>query len=376
MKATLRSGILLAIAVTVAATAYCQDTIKIGVVAPQTGKEAALGQASINGASLALSEINASGGVLGRPLELIAEDNQSMPGQSGTIARKLISRDKVVGIVCNTVSTGALEMAPICQAARVPMVASSATNPKVTATGSYIFRICFIDSFQGLVMAKFATTSLHIRRVAIMASVSNAYSVGLAKYFREGLIAGGGEIPIERTYSEGEKDFRAQLSAIKSSNAEALFVPGNYTEAALICRPARELGMSMPILGGDAWEAQELLEIGGNAMEGTYYSTHYSPYNPSAETKAFVTKYKAAFAGRIPSSDAATGYDALMILKAAIEKAGSTDGSRIRAALSETKAFRGVTGSTTIDEKRNALKPAVVIEVKDGKFQFLQTVAP
>ena len=377
LMASLRRSIAnLAAAVLLATSLHAQDTIKIGEIASLTGKEGAFGRTAHEGALLALKEINAAGGVAGRTFELISEDNQSMPGQAGTVARKLISREKVVAILCNTVSTGALEAASVCQAAHVPMIASTATNPKVTETGSYIFRVCFIDNFQGAVMATFASTTLHVKRAAILSSVSSAYSVGLAKYFRAKFIEAGGEISIERKYSEGEKDFRAQLSAIRASNAEALFVPGYYTEAALICRQARELGLALPVLGGDGWEAPELLEIGGSAMEGTYYSTHYSASNPSPAVTSFVTKFKAMFGGETPPADSAMAYDAMMILKASIAKAESTEGSRIRAALSQTAAYPGVTGSTTINSQRDASKPAVVVEVKDGKFQFLQTITP
>src|SRR5580692_11253991 len=271
-----------------AASALRADgTIKVGEYASLTGKEASFGQSSNKGIIMAIEEINASGGVLGSKLELFTEDNQTVPGQSATAAKILISRDKVVALLGEVSSGRSLEAAPIAQSAKIPMIAPAATNPKVTQVGSYIFRVCFIDPFQGTVMAKFAGTELKAKRVAIVSSVSNAYSVGLAKFFREKFVADGGVIPVEQKYSEGDKDFRAQLTAIRAAGCDAVFVPGYYTEAALIVRQARELGLVMPFLGGDGWVADQLLEIGGDALNGCYYSTHFSPENDSAMVRKF-----------------------------------------------------------------------------------------
>ncbi len=365
-----------AAAASLASLAVAQDTIKIGEFASLTGKEAAFGQSSNNGTQLAVEQINAAGGVLGQKVELMVEDNQSTAGQSATIVKKLISRDKAVAILGEVASSRSLEAAPICQAAHIPMISPSSTNPKVTEGKPYVFRVCFIDPFQGTVMAKFAKDTLHIHRVAILSSVSSAYSVGLAKYFKERFTADGGEIVIEQKYSEGDKDFNAQLTAIKAAGVEGIFVPGYYTEAALISQEARELGLAYPLFGGDGWEAPQLIEIGGKAVEGCYYSTHYSPYNITPEVTAFVAAYKAKYDGQVPDAMAALGYDSAMVLMDAIKRAGSTDGAKLRAAIGETKNYVGVTGNTTIDKDRNASKAAVVIEVKDGKFKFLQSVAP
>jgi branched-chain amino acid transport system substrate-binding protein len=353
-----------------------QETVKIGEYASMTGKEAAFGNSSHNGTVLAVEEANASGGVLGRQIELITEDDQSKQGESSTIVKKLISRDKVVGILGEVASMRSLEAAPICQAYKTPMISPSSTNPKVTQIGSYIFRVCFIDPFQGTVMAKFAKDTLKLHRVALLTSVSSAYSVGLAKYFKERFLADGGEIAIEQKFTEGDKDFNAQLTAIKAAGVDGIFVPGYYTEAALIAKQARELEMAMPLFGGDGWEAPELIEIGGTAVEGCYYSTHYSPQVDTPKVQSFVSRYKSRYDGKVPDAMAALGYDSAMVMIDAIKRAGTTEGPAVRDALAATKGFEGVTGTTTMDKDRNPTKAAVVIEVKDGKFKFVQSVSP
>jgi branched-chain amino acid transport system substrate-binding protein len=358
------------------APALAQETIKIGEYASLTGKEAAFGQSSHKGTLLAVEELNASGGVLGKKVELITDDNQTKQGESATIVKKLIFRDKVVGVLGEVASMRSLEAAPICQVYKIPMISPSSTNPRVTEIGNYIFRVCFIDPFQGTVMAKFAKNTLKLHRVALLTSVSSAYSVGLAKYFKERFISDGGEIAIEQKFTEGDKDFNAQLTAIKAAGVDGIFVPGYYTEAALICRQARELDMSIPLFGGDGWEAPELISIGGTAVEGCYYSTHYSPQVDTPAVKAFVAKFQARFDGETPDAMAALGYDSAEVMVDAIRRAASTEGPAIRDALAATKDFQGVTGATTMDKERNATKAAVVIMVKDGKFKFVETVAP
>jgi branched-chain amino acid transport system substrate-binding protein len=353
-----------------------QDAIRIGEFASLTGKEAAFGQSSHKGTVLAIETINAAGGVLGQKIELLTEDNQSKPGESTTAVRKLISRDKIVALLGEVASSRSLEAAPIAQGAHIPMVSPSSTNPKVTQIGPYIFRVCFIDPFQGAVLAKFAINSLHARRIGVLSSVSSAYSVGLTKYFAEPYAAAGGMIAIEQKYSEGDKDFKAQLTAIRAAGVEAIFVPGYYTEVALIAKQARELGLTIPLFGGDGWEAPQLLEIGGTAVEGCFYSTHYSPENPAPMVQEFVKAFQARWGGETPDAMAALGYDSALVLVDAIKRAGSTDGARIRDALAATRDFAGVTGATSMDADRNASKAAVIVAIKDGRFRFLQTAAP
>jgi branched-chain amino acid transport system substrate-binding protein len=376
ISAPLKKFSVPALAALLVLAARADDTIKIGEYASLTGKEAAFGQSSDKGTQLAIAEINAAGGVLSQKLELVTEDDQSKPGEASTAVRKLIARDKAVAILGEVASSRSIEAAPVCQASHIPMISPSSTNPKVTEIGSYIFRVCFTDPFQGKVLAKFAKDSLHARRVAVLTSVTSAYSVGLAKYFIEPFTADGGIISDNPKYTDGDKDFHSQLTTIKASGCDALFIPGYYTEVGLICKQAHELGLNVPIFGGDGWEAPELIEIGGADVEGCYYSTHYSPKASLPAVQAFVKKFRARFDGETPDAMAALGYDSAMILADAIRRARSTDGEKIRDALAATKDFPGITGKTTIDEHRNATKSAVIITVKNGQFEFVQTVEP
>ena len=351
------------------------DTIKLGEFASMTGKEAVFGQNVNKGTRLAIEESNAAGGVLGRTLELITEDDQSKPGESATVVKKLISRDKVVVILGEITSGRTLEAAPIAQAAKIPLISPGATNVEVTAKGNYIFRICFIDDFQGTVMAKFARETLKLKRVAILSSVSSAQSVGLAKYFRERFTSASTAIAAEQKYSEGEKDFRAQLTAIKAAGADGIFVPGYYAEAALICKQARDLGLTLPLLGVDGWESPDLLAIAGAAAEGCYLSTHFSPESKAPVVVAFNERYQKRW-GLSANALSVLGYDATMLAIDAIRRAGSTDGAKIRDALAATKDYPAVTGAITFDTNRNPTKNAVVLTVKNGTFTFVQDVSP
>jgi branched-chain amino acid transport system substrate-binding protein len=351
------------------------DTIKVGEFASLTGKEATYGEAAHKGTVLAVEEINAHGGVLGRQLELISEDDQSKPGEAATVVKKLISRDKVVAILGEIASSRSLEAAPICQQAKIPMISPGSTAPEVTARGPYIFRACFIDSFQGTVMAKFAAHTLKARRVAILSSVSSAESVGLSKYFREEFTSGGGTIVAEQKYAEGDKDFRAQLTAIRAENVDGIFVPGYYAEAALICKQARELGIRAPLFGIDGWESPELVRIGGDAVEGSYFDTHFSPANKSADVVSFNERYQKRWGDRSDTL-AALGYDSVVMLVDAIKRAGTTEPAKVRQALAATKNLHGVTGTITLDAQRNPTKSAVVLQVRNGEFQFVETVEP
>jgi branched-chain amino acid transport system substrate-binding protein len=375
MTRPLRAVLLSGFALLAASCAKQSETIRIGEYASLTGKEATFGQASHKGTLLAVEEINASGGVLGKRLELITEDNQSKGGESATIVKKLISRDKVIAVIGEVASSRTLEAAPICQHAKIPMISPSSTAQEVTAKGDYIFRVCFIDPFQGTVMAKFAKESLNLRKVALLTSVSSAYSVGLAKYFKERFAADGGAVALEQRYTEGDKDFRAQLTAIKAANVDGLFIPGYYSEAALICRQARDLGLNIPIFGADGWESPELVAIGGGAVEGTHFVTHYSPENKDPFVVDFNERFRKRW-GNTSDTLTGLGYDAVMMLADGLKRAGTTDGAKLRDALAATKNFKGVTGNITLDAQRNPTKTAVVLVVKDGKFQFVASIAP
>ncbi len=354
------------------------NTIKVGEFASLTGSEAAFGRSSDNGTKLAVEQVNAAGGVLGKKLELLVEDDQSKDGESATAVKKLISRDRVVAILGEVASIRSLEAASICQEFKIPQISPSSTNPKVTQIGDYIFRVCFIDPFQGTVMANFATKTMGVKRVAVLTDVGSTYSVGLADYFKKAFTATGpGQIVAEQKFTKDDKDFRAQLTAIKAQNPEAIFVPGYYGQVTLIALQARELGIAVPMFGGDGWEAPELIQGPGaaEALEGCFYSTHFSSDQDTPKTKQFVADYQKEF-GAIPDAMAALGYDSVLALVDAIKRANSTDGSQIRDALATLKDLDGVTGKTTLDANRDAKKPAVIIEIKGGKFVYKETVNP
>ena len=352
------------------------DTIKVGEFASLTGKEATFGMSSHEGTLLAVEEINAAGGVLGKKLELLTEDNQSKPGESATAVNKLIARDGVIAILGEVASSRSLEAAPICQQNKIPMISPSSTNPKVTESGDYIFRVCFTDILQGKILANFAGQKLQAKKVAIFTDVKSDYSKGLAKYFKEHFIAAGGQIVTELDFNGGDKDFKAQITAIKGANPDAVFIPAYYTDVALICIQAKQLGMTAPIFGGDGWESEDLIKIGKDAVEGTYFSTHCAADSPGDKVAKFVEAYRKKFKGKTPDAMAMLGHDSAKILAEAIQKTGSTDAAKIRDALAATKDFDGVSGKITIDAKRDATKPMVILQVKEGKFKLVDTINP
>ena len=351
------------------------DEILIGEFGSLTGTTATFGISTRNGIDMAIEEVNAAGGVLGRQVRVIVEDNQGRPEEAQTVVTKLITSDQVVAVLGEVASSRTLAAAPVAQQNGIPLITPASTNPGVTEVGDYIFRVCFIDPFQGLVMAKFAFNTLQVRNVAILRDIRNDYSVGLADVFIENFTQMGGRIVADESYSEGDTDFSAQLTSLRASNPDAIFIPGYYTEVALIARQARGLGMNMPLMGGDGWDSPRLTEIGGAALNNSYFSNHYSVEDPSPAIQNFVSAYQAKY-GETPDALAALGYDAAKILFDAIERAGSTEPEAIRDALAQTEGFPGVTGSITIDEDRNAVKPAVVLRVVDGTLQYVETIAP
>jgi branched-chain amino acid transport system substrate-binding protein len=350
--------------------------IVVGEFASLTGKEATFGGSSHEGTQLAIEQLNAAGGVLGKKFKLITEDNQTKAGESATVVNKLISKDGAVAILGEVASSRSLEAAPICQSNGVPMISPSSTNPKVTETGDFIFRVCFIDPFQGTVMANFATKTLKAKKVAVFTDVKSDYSKGLAKYFKEGFTKAGGQIVSELDFNGGDKDFKGQLTTIKGANPDAVFVPGYYTDAALICIQAKEIGLNVPLFGGDGWESDTLTKLGKEAVEGNYFSTHYAPDVATDLSKKFVADYQKRYNGKLPDAMAALGYDSAMLLADAMKRAGSTDGAKVRDALAATKDFPAVAGNITINEKRDAVKSAVILKVDGGKFKFVETVNP
>jgi branched-chain amino acid transport system substrate-binding protein len=364
--------------------AAADNEIVIGHYGSLTGATATFGQSAQKGIEMAVEAINQSGGVLGKKLKVLVEDDQGKPEEAQTVVTKLINKDRVVALLGEIASSNSLAAAPVAQSSRIPMVSPGSTNPKVTMVGDYIFRVCFIDPFQGQVMAKFAANTLKVKKVAVLRDIKSDYSVGLAKFFVEGFGKLGGTIVTDESYSQGDKDFTAQLTSIKGKNPEAIFIPGYYTEVGLIARQARKLGIKVPLLGGDGWDSSKLWEIGGEALNGCYYSNHYSVDDPSPILQKFVKDYKARYgttADSIPDAMAALGYDAALVLADAIKRAQSARPDSIRMALAQTKGFMGVTGNTTLDENRNAVKPAVVLEVVvdakgNGGNKFKETVSP
>jgi branched-chain amino acid transport system substrate-binding protein len=351
------------------------DTIKIGEFASLTGKEATFGQMSHHGTELAIEEINAAGGVLGKKIRLVYEDDQSKAGEPATVVKKLISRDRVIAVLGEVASSRSMEAAPTCQQYKIPMISPSSTNVKLTEMGDYIFRVCFTDEFQGKLLSNFAKRTLKAARIAVMTDVKSDYSVGLSRDFMAPFTAGGGTIVAEQTYNGGDKDFKGQLTAIKGASPEAIIVTGYYTDVGLIVKQARQLGITIPLFGGDGWESSKLIEIGGADVEGTYFSTHFSPEAKSPAIETFVRKFRGKY-GELPDAMAALGYDSAMVLAAAIRRAGTTEGSKLRDAIAATRDHEGITGKITLDEKRNAAKPAVILTVKDGEFKYLETVTP
>ena len=348
--------------------------IPVGEFASLTGATASFGRSSHNGTKMAIDEVNAAGGVLGKQLRLITEDDQSRAGEAATVVKKLISKEKIVALLGEVASSRSLEAAPICQQAKIPMISPASTNPKVTETGDFIFRICFIDPFQGTVLSKFCL-SKGLKKVAVLTDVKQDYSVGLSEFFKTHFAANGGQVVSEQSYSSGDKDFKAQLTAIKGTAPDAILASGYYTEAGLIAIQARELQMNIPLLGGDGWDSPALVEVGGTAVEGCFFSNHFSAEDPSPKIQEFLTKYRQKF-GEEPDAMSALGYDSAMILVDAIRRADSVSGDAIRQALAATQKYPAVTGLITLNEQRNADKSAVMLVVQRGKFRYVETVAP
>jgi branched-chain amino acid transport system substrate-binding protein len=362
-------------------TVASADVILLGEVGSLTGSEATFGISTQRGIQMAVDEWNAKGGVTladgtTKKLDVRVYDDQGKPEEAANAVTRLITQDKVKVILGEVASSNSLAMAPKAQAAQVPMITPSSTNPKVTEVGDYIFRVCFIDPFQGKVMAKFGHETLKVKKVAVLKDNKSDYSLGLSSVFIEEWKKIGNEIVAEEAYSKGDTDFRGQLTAMKGKKPEAIYVPGYYTDVGVIARQARELGIKAPMMGGDGWESEKLFELGGSAIEGSYFSNHYSSEDPSPRVQDFIKNYKAKFSGTMPDSLAALGYDAAQVAIAAIARAKDLSGASIKDEIAKTKDHPGVAGTITLDAGRNATKPAVVLQVKDGKTSYVATVNP
>jgi len=351
------------------------EPVRIGFFMSITGRDASFGEASLDGARVALDEINRAGGVLGRPVELVVEDDRSLAGESATAVKKLISRDHVVALVGECSSARTLEAAAVAQASRVPLVSPASTSPRVTQVGDMIFRVCFIDPFQGEVMATFARRRLGLGRAALLVDATAPYSVGLAEYFARTFTALGGVVVASQKYSGVDTDFRAQLTAIRAAKPDALFLPGYYVAAGLVARQARDLGLGATLLGGDGFEAPQLLQIGGDALNGAYYSTHFSAESTDPVSRSFVAAFTARYR-TAPNGLAALTYDAVRLVADAVARAGSTDRSAVRDALAATRRFPGATGATSINPGRDADKGAAIIAVRGGALEFVESIRP
>jgi branched-chain amino acid transport system substrate-binding protein len=349
--------------------------ILIGHYASMTGAEATFGRSTDNGIRLAVDEINAAGGVNGKKLRVITYDDKGEAREAGSAVTRLVSSDRVVAVLGEVASGLSLVGAPVCQDNGVPMISPSSTNPKVTEVGDMIFRVCFIDPFQGWVCAKFAHENLKLKKAAILYDQVAPYAVGLNEEFAKAFKNFGGEIVSTQTYQKGDPDFSAQLTKIRAANPQIIFIPGYYTDVGNIALQARKLGIEVPLLGGDGWDSEQLGKIGGKAIDGSYYSNHYSHQDPNPRVQDFIKKYDERFHGT-PDGLAALGYDAARILADAIGRAKSTDGAAIAAELANTKDFDGVTGKITIDKDRNAVKPAVMLEMKNGVPTYVTTIQP
>lgn len=355
-------------------TAQNANEILIGEYGSMTGGEATFGLSTDKGIRLAVDAKNAAGGVKGKKIKLLVEDNQGKPEEAAAVVKKLITQDKVVALLGEVASTRSLAAAPIAQQYKVPMVSPSSTNPKVTQVGNYIFRTCFIDPFQGPVMARFTHETLKYKKVAILKDYKSDYSLGLAEFFAKKFKELGGEIVSEQTFQTGDSDFKGQLTRIASTNPEAIFIPAYYTEVGLIARQARQLGLKATLLGGDGWDSPKLFEIGQDAIQGSYFSNHYASESNVPATQEFIKKYKEKY-HETPDGLAAAGYDAAMILIAAMEKSDLTPSS-IRDQLAQVKDYEGATGKITINGERNADKDAFIVKVDGKGLKFVTLLKP
>jgi branched-chain amino acid transport system substrate-binding protein len=341
------------------------DKVRIGVFMSTTGSTANFGISSVNGIKMAADEINAAGGINGKQVELLVQDDRSDASEAATIVTKFVTQDQVHAVIGEVASSRSIAAAPIAQNAKIPMLTPSSTNPEVTKKGDFIFRSCFIDPYQGAAIAQFAAKTLGAKTAAIMVDRKNDYSTGLEKVISAVFTRFGGKIVATQSYQEGDQDFNAQLTSLKGSNPEVIFVPGYYNDVGLIAKQARDKGITVPLIGGDGWDSEQLYKIGGTALNGSYFTNHYSPYDTEPKVQKFVNDYKSRYKST-PDALAATAYDAANIMFDAIKRSKSLSGPDIRDALQATNAFPGVTGTVTFNQNRDAVKPIVMIEIKDG----------
>jgi branched-chain amino acid transport system substrate-binding protein len=349
--------------------AVVAEPIKIGHLASLTGSEATFGISCDRGVEIAAEERKE---VLGRPIEIVKVDDQSKNQEVANCMTKLIKQDKVVAVIGEIASSNTIAAAPAAQSNKIPLLTPGSTNPEVTKKGDYVFRICYTDDYQGKVMSRFAFKRLNVKNAAVITDQSSAYSINLSKTFVEEFKSLGGAIAAEVSYKKTDSDYNAQVNKALAAKPDVLVLTGYYTNVGNIVRTARQGGFSGPVVGGDGWDSDTLYQIGGKALDNTYFTNHYSPEDPNPRIQKFIETYKKKH-GAVPDAMAVLGYDAAMIMFDAITRAGSTEGPKIREALAATKDFEGLSGKITIDKDRNAQKGIVVVGVKDSK-QYLKEV--
>ncbi|HIU63943.1 MAG TPA: ABC transporter substrate-binding protein [Candidatus Avacidaminococcus intestinavium] len=358
-----------------------EDTIKIGANLEMTGSSASYGKSAQNGIRLAIEDANAKGGVLGKKLEVVIADNKSEAAEAANAMQKLVAQDKVVAVIGPNLSSLSIATTSITTGSKVMAISPMGTNPSITVdkdgkTKDFMFRACFIDPFQGTVMATFAKDELQVKNVALLIDNSSDYAKGLAQFFKEAFIKTGGTIVAEESYLQKDTDFKATLTKIKAQNPDMIYIPGYYQEVGMIIKQAREMGINVPMTGGDTWDSAKLPEIAGKAaLDNSYFSSLYSPDDDSQVNKDFVTAYQKAY-GEKPDVFAALNYDATLLVINAIKTAEGTDTVKIKDAMASTKDFNGVSGNVTFNEQHNPVKSAVIIEYKDGVQVFKTKINP
>ena len=356
-------------------TTDTKGDIKIGVVLPLTGSVSSFGKSGQNGIMLLEDQVNKSGGINGRNVKFIFEDDEAKPDTATTVGTKLISNDNVVAIVGPLTSGSCIALGPILTQSKIPMITGTGTNPDVTKKGGeYVFRACFIDPFQGTVIAKFASTDLKAKTAAILYDNGNDYSKGLAEFFEKSFVEAGGKIVAKETYATNDKDFKAQLTKIKPTNPDVILLPDYYSTVGNIAKQARSIDIKVPMLGGDGWDSADLFKVGGDAVNGCYLSDHYSADDTAPLVVAFQKEYKAKY-NLVADAMAVLNYDAAKIMVEAIKAAGKTDGPSIKDALLKTN-IEVVSGKVTFDANRDAIKSAVILKVEGGKFNFVKKLNP
>ncbi len=353
--------------------------IRIGLITPLSGDVKTYGESVRNSFLIAVEEANARGGVAGMKITYVIQDDRNDPTEAANAANLLVNQYHVKAIVGSVTSKTTIPVSDIIQAARIPTLTPTATNPKVTiADGKrkdYMFRSCFIDPFQGTVMARFSRETLKRKKAAVLYDASNDYSKGTAEVFRDAFRRMGGQVAAFESYGKDDVDFSAVLTKVKASGADVLFLPDYYNKVGLIAKQVQEKGLKVGLVGPDGWDSPDLVKIAGSAIEGGYFSNHYSPDDRRPEVVAWVRKYKARF-GQVPDALGTLAYDGTNLLLEAIRKAGSDDPRKIRDALASLKGFNGVTGKATLDRNGDSIKSAAIVKIEGGRQKFVKMVNP